>query len=276
MRRVAAPRKQIVSGAHRLSYLEAGIGRPMVLLHAFPLSADMWSPQLAVAWRGWRVIAPDLRGFAPDELPAAADDRDSARSLDDYADDVVTLMDSLGIPDAVVGGLSMGGYIAFALLRRAPGRLSGLILADTRSGSDSEEGRAGRRKMQALADREGPAGIAREMLPKLLSEGTHRARPSIVSHVREMIENASTGGIRAALECMMWRPDATEILRSVRVPTVIIVGAEDTLTPVHESERMHELLPASRLVVIPLAGHLSNLEQPDAFNRAIAAFTADA
>ena len=129
--------------------------------------------------------------------------------------------------------------------------------------------------MQALADRDGPAGIAREMLPKLLLEGTLRARPSIVSQFREMIENTSTDSIRAALECMMWRPDATEMLRFVRVPTAIIVGAEDTLTPVHESERMHELLPASRLVVIPGAGHRSNLEQPDAFNRAIVAFTSD-
>ena len=125
---MAAPRKRIVSGARRLSYLEAGSGRPMVLLHAFPLSAEIWSPQLAVAWSGWRVIALHVRGFDPDEQATAADDRESARSLDDYANDVVALMDSLGIPHAVVGGLSMGGYIAFALLRRVPGRLSGLIL----------------------------------------------------------------------------------------------------------------------------------------------------
>ena len=272
MRRMAVPRKQILSGTCRLSYLEAGSGRPMILLHAFPLNAEMWNPQLAAPSPGWRVIAPDLRGFGPD---GSAPEEAPAESMNDYADDVLRLMDGLGITRAVVGGLSMGAYIVFALLRRASERLSGLVLADTRSGPDTDQGRAARRAMQALAEREGSAGVAREMLPKLLSETTRRERQVVVRRVRELIEATTPVGIRTALECMMWRPDSTGDLLTLRLPTAMLVGAEDVLTPVRESERMRELVPDARLTVIPHAGHLSNLERPDEFNEAIAAFVAD-
>ncbi|MFL6279651.1 MAG: alpha/beta fold hydrolase, partial [Vicinamibacterales bacterium] len=173
-------------------YLEAGSGWPVVLIHAFPLNADMWRPQLERVPEGWQFIAPDMRGFGPE---AARDP--SAVTLDDMARDIVTLLDELAIDTAVIGGLSMGGYITFALFRRAPERFSGMILADTRAQADTPEGLDGRRKMIALARAEGAAGVAASMLPKLLGSTSLERRPDLPKKVRAMIESASAAAIVA-------------------------------------------------------------------------------
>lgn len=272
MRGVRLSRKEITTDGRRLTYFDEGSGRPMVLLHAFPLDASMWEPQLAAVPPGWRLLAPDVRGFggtAPDPGPPAS-------SLDDYAADVLRLLDALGIDRAVVGGLSMGGYITFALLRRAPARLAGLVLADTRPGADTAEGREGRRKLQAAVAHEGAGAAARSMLPKLFASETLRARAGLVDEVRRSIESADPAAIIVALDCMLHRPDSTGLLRSIRLPTLIIVGAEDGLTPPAESEAMREEIAGSTLVVVAGAGHLSNLEQPDRFNAALGRFCAEA
>jgi 3-oxoadipate enol-lactonase len=255
-----------------LRYLEAlprGAERPrgvLLLLHAFPLNGNMWEGQLALADSGWHVIAPHLRGFdgGLTDPPAA--------SMDDYAGDVIDLLDALHIKQVVVGGLSMGGYVAFGVLRNAARYVQALILADTRSQADTPDGIAARARMLQLIQDKGPAGVAEEMIPKLLGTTTMQTRPAVVERVRSLAlanpAEALAGGIRA----MMTRPDSTPLLASIHVPTLIVVGEEDTVTPPAASEEMHKAIAGSELVRIPHAGHLSNLEQPEMFTAALAAF----
>jgi pimeloyl-ACP methyl ester carboxylesterase len=237
-----------------------------VLLHAFPLNARMWEGQLALADRGWRVIAPHFRGFdgGKDDSPA--------QSVDDYAGDVVDLLDALHIHEAVVGGLSMGGYVAFALLRHAARYIQGLILADTKAPADTPEAVEGRKRMIDLVGSKGPAAVAEEMIPKLLGETTRRTRPEVVDRVRALATSSSAEAIAGALRALMTRPDATPQLPTIHVPTLVVVGEEDTVTPRAAAEEMHRDIAGSELVVIPAAGHLSNLEQPAAFDAALARF----
>jgi pimeloyl-ACP methyl ester carboxylesterase len=241
--------------------LESGRGKPLLLLHAFPLSADLWRPQLDSPPEGWRIVAPDLRVAAG-----------ASPSMDDYAAGVEAVAASLSLDRPVVGGLSMGGYVIFALLRR--GRLSsrGLVHADTRAEADTDEGRANRKKMISLVEAEGAAGVAREMVPKLLGQTTTRQRPEVVATVRALIEANSPQAITAAVQAMMHRPDSTPLLASIDVPTLVVVGEEDGLTPPPNSESLHRGIRGSRLERIPEAGHLSSLERPDVFNKALDGF----
>jgi len=253
-------------GGRTVRYLEAGSGWPVVLIHAFPLNADMWRPQLERVPEGWRFIAPDLRGFGPD---AAAP---GSITLDDMAGDIAALLDELAIDPAVIGGLSMGGYLTFALFRRAPERFSGMILADTRASADTPEGLEGRRQMITMARSQGASGVAQSMLPKLLGKSSHEKRPDLSPRVRAMIERSSTDGIVAAIEAMMARPDSTKDLSRISCPTLVIVGEEDVLTPVADAVALQNQIARSRLVILPQAGHLSNLEVPDGFALAVSDF----
>jgi pimeloyl-ACP methyl ester carboxylesterase len=256
----------------RLRYLEAAPrsdDRPrgtLLLLHAFPLNARMWEGQLALADTGWRVIAPQLRGFD------AGGGDPPAVSLDDYAGDVIDLLDALHLKQVVVGGLSMGGYVAFALLRFAARYVQGLVLADTRSQADTPEGLAGRARLLQVVQDKGPSAVADEMIPKLLGETTKRTRPAVVEQARSLALASSAAAIAGAIRALMTRPDSTPLLSSIHVPTLIVVGDEDALTPPLASEEMQRAIAGSELVRIPQAGHLSNLEQPDLFNAALAAF----
>jgi pimeloyl-ACP methyl ester carboxylesterase len=258
-------------GSRTIAYLDSVPGgvdlRTIILLHAFPLGAGMWEPQIRAIPEGWRLITPDLRGFG-----GSTGIDGPSPGMDDYAADVTSLLGELGIARAVIGGCSMGGYATFALLRRAPELASGVVLADTRMGADSPEGRANRRGMLALLDREGPSGIARDMMPKLLGQATRDSDPTIESTVRRLIKQQSPDGIRAAIQRMMDRSDATAVLESIRVPALVIVGEDDALTPVEESRKMAAVIPDARLEIIPGAGHLSNLEQPARFNAVLAQF----
>ena len=256
----------------RLRYLEAaaaGSERPrgtLLLIHAFPLNARMWEPQLALAANGWRVIVPQLRGMDGGSTDQAA------TSMDEHAGDVVDLLDALHIEDAVVGGLSMGGYVAFALVRHAARYIRGLVLADTRPQADTPEGVEGRRKMLALVREKGPAAVADEMIPKLLGEQTRRTRPDVAQTVRALIMSSSADAIANAITALMTRADSTPLLATIHVPTLIVVGEQDTITPPALSEQMYQAIKGSEYVAIPDAGHLSNLEQPEAFNAALARF----
>jgi pimeloyl-ACP methyl ester carboxylesterase len=226
----------------------------------------MWEPQHAMAERGWRVVAPQLRQFdGGDQDPPAA-------GIDDYAGDVIDLLDALHIPGAVIAGQSMGGYVALAMFRHAPRYFQGLVLADTRAEADTAEGVAGRKRMLALAAEKGPAAIVDEMLPKLLGHTTFSRRPEVVDKVRTLALSSSTAAISGALTALMTRPDSTPTLASIHCPTLIIVGDEDVVTPPALSENLHERIPGSELVRIANAGHLSGLERPDAFNAALAKF----
>jgi pimeloyl-ACP methyl ester carboxylesterase len=242
----------------------------LVLVHAFPLNARMWRPQLALAGAGWHVVAPQLRGFDSD---GGGDPR--AASIDDYAADIIDVLDHLHVDSAVVAGLSMGGYAAFALLRRAPSYVSGLVLADTRAEADAPAGVEARKRMlQLIADRASSAAdaVADEMIPKLLGATTVASRPSAGDELRALIRSTDGDRIADAVRVLMTRPDSTPLLGSIHVPTLILVGAEDTLTPPANSESMHRAIAGSELHVISSAGHLSSWEQPDAFNAIVSAF----
>ena len=253
-----------------MAWLEAGAGWPVVLLHAFPLTAEMWRPQLARVPDGWRFLAPHLQGSGG--TPPRPRPDGLAATMDDYAADVGSLMDALEIESAIIGGLSMGGYVALALFRQEPARFAGMVLADTRPQADTPEGRAGRAAMRALVAERGPAAVADQMLPRLLSEQARREQPEIVALIRRLIESHSPDAIDAAVAAMMERPDSTPYLARITCGTLVLVGERDEVTPPADAEAMQRALVRATLTVIPGAGHLSNLEQPEAFSRALADF----
>jgi pimeloyl-ACP methyl ester carboxylesterase len=264
--------RSLETGGRRLAWLEAGAGWPVILLHAFPFKAEMWRPQLEAVPSGWRFIAPDLRGFGRAHLlRLKVEDGAPPLTVDDYAADVSALMDALKLDDAVIGGLSMGGYVAFALFRQAPARFAAMILADTRSQADTPQAREARLQLRALLAARGPSAVADQMLPKLLSPS---AAPETVAAARQMIESADPAAIDAAIGALMARPDSTPDLPRMTRGTLVIVGEDDAITPAADARAMQNAIPRSTLTVIPGAGHLSNLERPDIFSRALGDFLA--
>jgi pimeloyl-ACP methyl ester carboxylesterase len=246
-----------------------GYEHAIMLLHAFPLSASMWEAQFD-AFPGWRAIAPDMRGFrGPD---GAAVEAPGEPTMDELAMDVEHVLDALGVSQAVIGGCSMGGYLAFALFRRAPQRFRGLVLANSKASPDTDEAKEGRRKMRALVEREGPRAVADDMLPKLLGATTRQEQPSLADRVRTLIEANSTQAIVAAIVAMMTRPDSRPLLAQISCPALVIAGQEDTLIPPAAAEEMHAAIRGSELAVLPRCGHLANLEQPADFNRVLGRF----
>jgi 3-oxoadipate enol-lactonase len=257
----------IVDGC-RIRYVDEGdpaASGVLVLIHGFPLGVQMWAPQISV-FEGWRVMAPALHGFDGSDLAAEP-------SIDTYARAALALIERLEDGRrVVVAGLSMGGYVAFSVARQARGRIAGLILADTRSGVDTADGAAGRRRMLDLVARGGAQAVAEDLVPKLLGRTSLERRPDVAVALRRMIEAQSTEAISAATRAMMTRPDSTSFLPRLRMPTLILVGEEDTLIPPPESERMHAAIGGSTLIRIPEAGHMSNMEDPAAFNAAVDEF----
>lgn len=258
--------EMLVLGERRLQWIEAGdpsSDRVVVWLHAFPVSSAMWTDQLDSVPGGWRMIAPDLAGFG------GTTDHTDRPSIDDFARDVEHLLDGLSLEQVVLGGLSMGGYAAFAVHRLAPQRLRGLILADTKSTADTAAARQGREAMLQVVDERGSVGVADEMLPKLLGGTTRRARPSIDARVRALVAANSAAGLRRAIVRLRDRPDASPQLPDIRVPVLVIVGEEDAVTPVDDARAIVTGTPDARLAILPEAGHLSNIENPASFNAAL-------
>ena len=253
-----------------LSVDDIGSGQPLVLLHAFPLSRQMWQPQREALADVCRLIAPDLPGFG--DSPLLGD----APTVDGMADAVAETLDSLGVTGPVIlGGLSMGGYVAFAFARKYSHRLAGLMLADTRAEPDDEAAKANRDKMIGMAETSPASAIIEQMLPKLLGPTTHARRPELVERIRRIGSAQRPAGIVAALKGLRDRPDSRPLLGTLRVPTLILVGREDVLTPLALSEGMAAGIAGATLVVLDEAGHLSNLEQPTAFNDALRKFVLD-
>jgi len=249
-----------------LAYTDAGHGTPVVLLHAFPQSRAMWDQQVTALTKRHRVIAPDFRGFGESDAP------EGPYTLDQYADDVNGLLDHLAVPQALFVGLSMGGYTLFAFYRRHAARVNGLVLADTRAQADTEEGRAGRMAMAQTARSKGAGAIADIMLPKLLSSVAQHTKPNLVRQVRSTIERTTVSGITGALMAMAERPDSVPLLAQIACPVLVITGELDGPTPPADGKIMAERIPGARLEIIPRAGHLSNLEEPEAFNRTLLDF----
>jgi 3-oxoadipate enol-lactonase len=244
-----------------LHFIDSGGGLPVLWIHGFPLSSEVFRPQQVL--ESCRHIIPDLRGFGRSPEPQGA------LSMDHYADDMVAVLDSLRIDRAVVAGLSMGGYIAFALARRARARMSALILIDTRENADTAEARGKRTEMIAAVEREGITAVVRDMLPKLLSPA---APPAMVREVEAIVQTSSKRGVIAALQAMASRPDCSGLLPTLKMPSLVLVGSADTITPRTDAERMAAALGGATPVVIEGAGHLSNFERPRDFNRAVSAF----
>ena len=246
---------------------ESGTGTPLVLLHAFPLAASMWSAQLdglpGTTGTDARVLAPDQRGFGGTELG------DDEPSLDHVADDVALLLDATGIDRAVVGGLSMGGYVALAFARRHPARLAGLLLADTKATADTDAARANRERIAAaVLARDSVRLLAEERMEDTLlgPDSGHLA-----ARVRALIAEAPPKAVAWAQRAMAARGDTLDVLPGLAVPAAVVVGAADTVTPPAEAELMAGALPDAELTVIPGAGHLSAVEAPEAFDAAVRA-----
>ena len=254
----------------QVAYTDAGVGRPVVLIHGYPFNRSLWNEQVAVLSSSYRVITPDLRGFGE------TDSSQGPATMSRMADDVARLMDHLGIAQAVIGGLSMGGYVALAFYKQFPSRVRALVLADTRASADTEEAKQTRAQQAQKALSEGMAGIADAMLPKLLTPETVSKRPEVVKRVRDMMLKTKPEGAAAALLGMAEREDQTSLLPAITSPTLILVGAEDAITPVGDSEKMHNAIAGSRLVVIENAGHVSNLERTDEFNQNLVDFLRNA
>lgn len=238
----------------------------LLLLHGFPLDHTLWTPNVARLAREAEIIAPDLRGFGTNTAQPAM------RTMDDLANDLFSLLDQRGIEHVIPCGLSMGGYVAMAMLERSPERLAGLILCNTRSTADTEEAKQGRENTAMEAEQKGMAVIARAMVPKVLGATTRRTKPELSATVETMIARQDARTTAAASRAMALRPDRTEVLRTFAKPALVITGSEDELMPLPTSQAMVAALPSAQLVVIPQAGHLSNLEKPEAFNEAVIAY----
>lgn len=252
-----------------IGYDDVGSARvsttPILFVHAFPLNRTMWAPQVSALVERSRCIAPDLRGFGDSSVRPPY-------SMDQYADDIVHLLDQLHIDKVTVVGLSMGGYVTFALWRRHKRRIRAMVLADTRATADTEEARAKRRRLIDVARSEGATAVANLQIPALVGKTTREKSPDTYDAVHRMIAQSNVDGIVGALEAMMARPDSTATLGTIDVPTLIIVGGEDVVTPPDEARSMHERIPGSRLEIIEHAGHLANLERPAAFNHLLTEF----
>lgn len=245
-----------------------GQGQAVLFIHGYPLDHTIWDHQLGHL-DGWMRIAPDLRGMGQSDAP------DLGYSMTTYAEDLLALLNTLGVDKAVICGLSMGGYVAFEMLRLARERVRGLILVATRAEADTPEMRKARDGSAALAREGGAAAIAATMLPRLLAPASVAAHPALSDRVRRMMEVTPLSGMLGAIAAMRDRPDSTTLLPALLdLPSLVLVGAEDQMTPPHLAQTMADLLPGSRLSVLPGLGHLPPLERPDQVTALIAEFLA--
>jgi YbgC/YbaW family acyl-CoA thioester hydrolase len=232
-----------------------GTGPAILFIHGYPLDHSIWQDQVA-ALDDWMRIVPDLRGMGQSDAP------DLGYSMATYAEDLLALMDALGCKEAVLCGLSMGGYIVFELLRRARARVRGLILIDTRAEAESPEGKRARDVAMAQAREGGAEAIAGAMLPKMLARSTAQENPALAERVHAMMAATEVAGILGALGAMRDRPDSTSLLKELGgIPTLVVVGEEDQVTPPDAAKTIADSIPGARLAVVSGAGHLTPLER---------------
>ncbi|WP_158892969.1 alpha/beta fold hydrolase [Amycolatopsis anabasis] len=254
-------------GEITIGYDDRGSGPPLLLVHGHPFDRSMWGPQLEhFAAAGWRVVAPDLRGYGestvvPGKTPLAT-----------FAGDLAALLDHLGLDRAVLCGLSMGGQIVLEFQRLFADRVRGLVLADTFARAETTEGRKVRNATADRLLREGMAGYAEEVLTKMVSPENARTQPWVADHVLTMMRGAHPEGAAAALRGRAERPDYVGLLPRIAVPALVVVGRDDELTPVGDARLLHERIPGAKLAVVEGAAHLPNLERRAAFNRVLAGF----
>lgn len=257
--------KMAIADGH-VSFETTGSGPVLLLLHAFPLSSAMWAHQAEGFPASHRVVRVDARGFGsskPGEGPL---------TMEQIAEDAAAVLDYHGVRDAIVCGMSMGGYAALAFARQFPERLRALVLADTKASPDDDAARAGRVKLAEKVLAEGARAAAEAMLPKLLGPTSHRDRPDLVKRVRAWVDDARPPAIANALHGLGARADSRPTLPLVKVPTLVLRGEEDAVASAEDARALHEGITGSRLVTIPKAGHLPNLEAPPAFDDALRSF----
>jgi pimeloyl-ACP methyl ester carboxylesterase len=246
---------------------DEGAGRPVVLLHGFPLTHAIWERQIAALVPKQRVLAPDLRGFGQSGVTPGR------VTMRQFADDLAAMLDALGVGEPVVlAGLSMGGYVAMQFFQAHRPRLGGLVLCDTRAAADTPQAAAARRETAVRVEREGPGVLAEAMLPKLFAPATLAGRPELVEQVRQMILGGDPRGLAAAARGLAERPDFTPLLPQIDLPVLVIVGSQDAISTPEEMGVVARSIPEARYVEIPAAGHMAPLEQPAAVGRAMAEF----
>lgn len=243
----------------------------VLFIHGFPFDHSMWRHQIEALSR-WECLAPDLRGAGVSDAPPPADPDEYSMAA--YARDLTSLLDKQGIESVVLCGLSMGGYIAFELLRKIPARVRGVILCNTKSGADTPEAKRGRDALAAKARNHGARAVAEELVPKLVARATRERRPEVVREVAATIERQAVAGIVGALHALRERPDSTPLLGEIRVPVLVIAGDDDQITPAAGMEEMARAIGGARFAPIRNAGHLTPLEQPAAVNAELESFLA--
>lgn len=261
--------KRQLEDAGEIEYDKRGKGTPVVFLHAFPLSNAMWHAQIELLAKEFKVIAPNARGVG------GTSPFSGAPSVEQMAHDLALLLGDMNLAQPVIlCGLSMGGYVALAFARMYPQRLSALILSDTQAAPDSPEARDKREENIEFARTHEPSEFFERMLPDLLGETTHTTRRALVEKVRQMMQDTpvSSAALVQLLEALRDRPDATPHLEKIKVPTLVMVGYEDTITPPQSGHLLAHYIPNAQIQLIPQAGHLTNLERPQEFNRRLQAF----
>jgi 3-oxoadipate enol-lactonase len=251
-----------------LNYTERGLpqGSPIIFIHGFPFNHSMWEPQMKALPNHFRAITYDVRGHGESDVA------DGQYSIEFFVDDLIALMDHLVIKQAVLCGLSMGGYIALRAIERHPDRVSGLILCDTRSEADPDEGKVKRSATVRSVRTGGVAAFAAEFVKLVFAPETFKTNPLLVASIREMIEANKPLGICGTALALAGRTDTTKALASIRVPTLVIVGEHDSLTPPDAARSMQSKIAGSELQIIPHAAHLSNLENSVEFNKHLVGF----
>ena len=254
-----------------LAYLDRGVGTPMVLVHGFPLDHSMWAAQIDAMAKSCRVIAPDLRGFGQSPLGNA--DPQRCISMEQYADELEQLLIVLSIREPLIlVGFSMGGYIAWQFMRKYATRVRALVQCDTKAAADTEEARTGRLKMAEKVAEWGSARVAEMMGPKLFAARTFETKPDVVAAVRRIVEHTSPAAIAAAQRGMAARPDMTSFLPLIKAPTLVLVGAEDAISPSQEMRAIAAAIPNAEYAEVPDAGHMTTMENPGAVSAAITEF----
>ncbi len=260
--------KTRIAGAE-IHYDVQGDGSVVLLLHGFPLDLGMWEPQMAPLSATQRVVRFDARGFG------SSPPGDGALTMERIADDAAGLLDQLDVGQAVLVGLSMGGYAALAFARRHAERLRGLVLTNTRAVADDADARRRRAELAEEVRRRGVEAAVEAFLPKLLGDTTRRERPELVEHLRTVMLGSSPQGVVDALAGLAARADARPTLREIAVPTLVISGEEDVISPPDEARAMQAAIRESRVAILPHAGHMSNLENTPAWNAEVTAFLRD-
>lgn len=243
----------------------AATGVPVLFIHAFPLNRTMWAPQVSAMVDRCRCIAADLRGFGDSR-------RQPPYTMEQYATDLAALLDHLNVEKVVLVGCSMGGYVSFEFWRRYRDRVRAMVLVDTRATADSAEAMQRRHQQIELVRTEGSTAIANAQIASMVGKTTREKQPDTYDAVHRMMAQAPVDGLAGALDAMMKRADSTADLSQIDVPTLVVVGEEDAITPVKEARAMQEKISGSSLEVIASAGHLSCLERPAAFNHVLMEF----